>query len=106
MHRICLEKHGTGILIGAPGYTWDIKGTETIFMYDSVTPLEQSEFLDKIASVEPHHSGKPKIDDAQRFAVEVCTIAKQPQPTYRVIVGYWYSRLGVFLDGIPRPPLL
>jgi hypothetical protein len=105
MYSLCRSSRISSGLTRMRGYTADFSGTEKIFIYDSPSPSDEKDFLDEIASVRTYEGNKPKIDDAQRFAVDVCTIADKPQPVYRVVVGYWYSAWSTFLDGLPRIPL-
>jgi hypothetical protein len=76
----------------------DIYGAESLYGFHSNMPADETIRIKKIASLPPHQQ-KLKIDDPHRFAVEVCT---KPDGRYHVVVGFWYSKLGRLLDGIPR----
>jgi hypothetical protein len=94
MHRRCIGEHVDG---------HDIGGISDMFIF-KVTDLNamQAE-IRRAASVPPKHEGKPRIDDPQRFAVEVCEIQPSSNPTaYRVVIAYWYNAWGTFLDKLPR----
>ena len=79
-----------------------ITGTDTILVFEAHAPLAAQSELEKIALyARPNgKNGKLAIDDAHRIAVEVCPSIDARR--YRVVVGYWYSKLGVFLDSLPR----
>ena len=79
-----------------------IRGTASAYLFDSAGPQAATEQLKEIANEERPHgkNGKLAIDDAHRLSVEICTVDSPPR--YRVVVGYWYSKLGVLLDSIPR----
>ena len=77
-------------------------GTSTVYLFDAGCPSTAVSQLKEIASKEHPHgkNGKPAIDDAQRLSVEICPLENPSR--YRVVVGYWYSKLGAFLDALPR----
>jgi hypothetical protein len=102
MYSLCRSSRVSRKLSRMSGEAAEFSGTKEIFIFDSPSPSDEKQFLDEIASVRTHQGDKPKIDDAQRFAVDVCTIAEKPQPVYRVVVAYRYSAWGTFLDGLPR----
>jgi hypothetical protein len=79
-----------------------IVGTRTVLFFEAHSPLSARQELEEVAVAERPHGkhGKLAIDDAHRISVWVCP--SRALGRYRVVVGYWYSKLGVFLDGIPR----
>lgn len=79
-----------------------VTGIIAAFLFDSSCPLMADEQLKKIAEEERPHgkNGKLQIDDAQRLAVDISPIGNPPR--YRVVVAYWYSKVGTFLDALPR----
>lgn len=79
-----------------------ITGTSNVYRFDSSCPLIAVSQLREIADKQHPHgkNGKPAIDDAQRLSVEICPLRNPAR--YRVVVGYWYSKMGAFLDALPR----
>jgi len=101
MHKFCDPWYHIGPGVNRMGSN-PITGTDTILVFEAHSPLVAQSELEKIALyARPNgKNGKLAIDDAHRIAVEVCP--SRDSRGYRVIVGYWYSRLGVFLDSLPR----
>jgi hypothetical protein len=102
MNQFCdTQRFGTGKGVHYMGSN-SIPGTRTVLFFEAHSPLESKPELQEIALEERPHgkNGKLAIDDAHRITIQVCP---SRDPTrYRVVVGYRYSRLGVFLDSIPR----
>jgi len=102
MHEFCLRagpQNEVGVhCMGSNPIT----GTSTVWVFDAISPLQASSQLKKVVEGDFYHgkNGKLAIDDAHRIAVEVCPLTNPYR--YRVVVGYWYSRLGFILDSLQR----
>jgi hypothetical protein len=102
MNQFCdTQRFGIGSGVHYMGSN-PITGTRTVLFFEAHSPLAAKPELEEIALEERPHgkNGKLAMDYAHRIAVQVCP--SRDDTRYRVVVGYWYSKLGVFLDGLPR----
>jgi hypothetical protein len=102
MHQFCeTSRFGIGAGVHHMGSN-PITGTRTVLIIEAHSPLEAQPELEEVAWNERPHgkNGGLALDDAHRIAIEICPSSDVTR--YRVVVGYWYSKLGVFLDSIPR----